>query len=237
MRRLAIFQPMLRGRGVLWVFCVFGALALFQGCGGGDGGGGGNAQDGGRTDAWHGGMDAPADASPTPDAPQPDAFCERCGGGTCVDLMRDPQNCGACGRRCVGMQQCIDGICQLVCPSDRGDCDGDMSNGCETNLMSSTEHCGRCGRACGGGNALWNCQGGECVISMCARDYWDCNGLTRDGCEANLQTDPNHCGTCGNVCPSRNNATPTCSFGMCGFSCMSGFADCDRDPNNGCERN
>ncbi len=43
------------------------------------------------------------------------------------------------------------------CPMGTGECDGDLSNGCE-DLTSDERHCGRCGHDCGGGA----CEGGVC---------------------------------------------------------------------------
>ena len=59
------------------------------------------------------------------------------------------------------------------------------------------------------------------------------------GCHAgtcrDTQTDLSHCGACGNACPARANATSTCAAGACGFTCNAGFADCNMDPDDGCE--
>ena len=39
------------------------------------------------------------------------------------------------------------------------------------------------------------------------------------------------------ACPARANAASTCASGACTFTCISGYADCDGNPNNGCEVN
>jgi hypothetical protein len=36
---------------------------------------------------------------------------ETCCNGQCVDMQFNPQNCGRCGRQCVGTQRCVDGVC------------------------------------------------------------------------------------------------------------------------------
>jgi hypothetical protein len=102
---------------------------------------------------------------------QPDV--NGCGGGrldcngdqVCdVDGQGDPDNCGACGRRCsstgVQTRACVAGRCQPVCQTDFGDCasPAGADDGCETGLVNSTAHCGRCGR---------DCQGGLCNASKC----------------------------------------------------------------------
>jgi hypothetical protein len=54
---------------------------------------------------------------------------------------------------------------------------------------------------------------------------------------SNLQDDVNNCGTCGNAClQGKPHSTGTCAGGTCGLVCESGYADCDSDLENGCER-
>jgi hypothetical protein len=48
-------------------------------------------------------------------------------------------------------------------------------------------------------------------------------------------TDPTNCGTCGTACTIPPNASGACNAGKCGFTCLFGFADCDKNPTNGCE--
>lgn len=47
--------------------------------------------------------------------------------------------------------------------------------------------------------------------TSCAPGFANCNGVDADGCEINLMTDPQNCGTCGNTCP----VGTTCSDGGC----------------------
>ncbi len=63
--------------------------------------------------------------------------------------------------------------CVVTCDGGRGDCDGDASNGCETDLASSATHCGRCGSTCGAGGA---CRTGLCapVTQLAAGDAHTC---------------------------------------------------------------
>lgn len=62
--------------------------------------------------------------------------------GTCVDLLLDNANCGACGHRCSGALVCVSGIC-----------------GCKTSL-----HCGSTNKA--------TCTDGLCVCDSvaCSKD-------------------------------------------------------------------
>jgi len=59
-------------------------------------------------------------------------------GDRCVDVQGDPLNCGDCGRACPTFAgadtQCNHGRCALVCHGTTSNCDGDVSNGCETPL-------------------------------------------------------------------------------------------------------
>ena len=51
-----------------------------------------------------------------------------------------PRNCGACGRACrtAPNEQTTcqaGGLCSLTCLPGWGDCDGNLTNGCETDLF------------------------------------------------------------------------------------------------------
>jgi len=118
---------------------------------------------------------------------------------------------------CTGGTVCLSGTCQ--CTGGTTDCAGTCV---DTNSDSS--NCGACGVACGGGTT---CSAGTC----------QCPGL-QQFCGASCtdtDTDVNNCGTCNNVCPLTPNANPFCSAGSCGASCLSGFDNCNSNPNDGCE--
>jgi hypothetical protein len=75
------------------------------------------------------------------------------------------------------------------------------------------------------------------VTPVCSLPYQDCNGSPADGCETDITIDEKNCGTCGNACPTPQNASPTCFVGTCGFfACVPHFGDCDGQPQNGCEQ-
>jgi hypothetical protein len=81
------------------------------------------------------------------------------------------------------------------------------------------------------------CGANGCSIGQCADGYKDCNSDPTDGCEVNVKTDVNHCGSCGHAC-SLANATSDCSSGSCTVSsCMGTYANCNNDPIDGCESN
>lgn len=160
-------------------------------------------------------------------------------------------HCGGCGNDCYGpnvaLAECgMDGSgagCVIIaCEEGFADCDGNPLNGCEADL-SAPSNCGGCGNVCGANNATSS----ECVASVdtpgafaceitCQAGWDDCNMISNDGCEANLNT-PETCGYCGNTCVGRfDNAEGTCVQGDCQLlECHDGFDDCDGDPLNGCE--
>lgn len=157
-----------------------------------------------------------------------------------VNLSDDPAHCGACGSVCAplnGTGTCSAGTCQLIqCLPGYADCDGLVQSGCETALSSDAENCGSCANTCAVINDTPLCVAGTCEVGACASGFADCNGLVADGCETTLTSDVHHCGACGNECSTAPNATATCVSGSCGQSCAPGYADCDGDPANGCER-
>jgi len=72
---------------------------------------------------------------------------------------------------------------------------------------------------------------GVCGILNCMAGRTDCNGDPTDGCEADLQNDPDNCNVCNIPCP----VNETCQMGMCGVHCPKGKADCNNDNTDGCE--
>ena len=54
-----------------------------------------------------------------------------CSDGLCYDVQNDPNNCGGCGIKCPSNVACTAGTCS-GCLSYYVDCDGDVTNGCET---------------------------------------------------------------------------------------------------------
>lgn len=66
----------------------------------------------------------------------------------------------------------------------------------------------------------------------CTAGLADCDGDASNGCEADLASDPRHCGSCGTACQSADCA---CQDGVLVTQCASGRADCDGDVSTGCE--
>jgi len=105
------------------------------------------------------------------------------------------------------------------CPAGEARCGGVCLD-----TRSNAEHCGRCGVVCAAGQ---RCVAGACV---CPMGTVPCGALC-----VTPQTDPNHCGGCRRQCPNRPNVTQRCVDATCVSACATGFADCNSDPDDGCE--
>lgn len=142
-------------------------------------------------------------------------------GGTCVDLQSDPKHCDTCEHACPEPAGST-----AVC--DMGSCDFDCDAGlekCGDACLDLTDpgSCGGCNVDCEvPDNGVAVCVSDSCDFD-CDTDYEKCEG----GC-VDFDSDPDHCGKCGNDCPDPpNNASRSCRQGECGFVCDSGLARCD----------
>lgn len=161
----------------------------------------------------------------------------------CESDLLGKDNCGGCGVSCAlphadqvycsateSRPQClIDTSSGSGCKPGYADCDGDPRNGCESGLQRKGS-CGACGAACAVPHTLTDCQDSHCVSVGCEEGYGLCGGS--DVC-ISLLDDPSNCGACGRSCGV---LTPFCRGGVCTSQiCNRGVADCDGNPDNGCE--
>ncbi|MFA5624164.1 MAG: hypothetical protein WC966_03765 [Bradymonadales bacterium] len=111
---------------------------------------------------------------------------------TCIDVVRDNDNCGGCfyddtGSRCAEGESCKNGYCQLICPSPTVSCEGAC-----VNPKNDINNCGGCvvegrGEKCTAG---LRCSNGVCG-SDCASGFVHCG----EAC-INPKNDPKNCGGC-----------------------------------------
>jgi hypothetical protein len=181
----------------------------------------------------------------TPTGPEIcDGLDNNCDGRTDegFNTTSDTMNCGQCGRVCnvnngnISQYQCIASTCGIMtCGTGFADCDQSYGTGCEKNVSNDINNCGNCNVQCATANGTPTCSNGMCGVGTCNSGFGNCNNMASDGCEVNTNTDVDHCGTCPNACPSRTNATRTCTVGSCGFTCNTGAIDLDGVAANGCE--
>ncbi len=181
----------------------------------------------------------------------------RCAVGTCAGAYRDcnlmaadgcetnttsdRMNCGGCGRFCPtpphSTPTCASGRCGSTCETGWADCNGDASDGCETDVTRDPAHCGSCAVACPSAGASATCSMGRCGLGPCLAGYANCDGNPANGCETELASSPLHCGVCGRRCPTAAHASASCGAGTCALRCDAGWGDCNGDPIDGCEAN
>lgn len=136
----------------------------------------------------------PLDAPQEPEAPAPDMVAES-GEDAGEDAAEDA----------APEASAPDVVAEVAAPPDAGcpvrfaDCDGDPSNGCETNVRESLAHCGACGASCVRAHAVTTCASGVCVRARCEAGFADCDADGANGCEVALVTEAN-CGGCGRGC-------------------------------------
>ena len=135
------------------------------------------------------GMDATMDVAPdvTPEA--------------AVDVMDVREEAPVDAAMEAAMDVAPDSRCparQTLCGDTCVDTSSDMSN------------CGSCGTACmAPAHAMPTCMSGACRFT-CESGYGDCDSDATNGCETDLNTTTDHCGTCDTRCASMR-----CVMGAC----------------------
>ena len=132
--------------------------------------------------------------------------------GSCVPNSKQcsgvvPQTCDSSGAWVSGAScpfVCSSGACSGVCTPGASQCSGQQIQTCNGNGQWATAV--NCGAVT---NATSYCSGGSCKFN-CNLDYDDCDGVASNGCEVNVNTDGNNCGTCGHSC-----CGGACGSGVC----------------------
>jgi hypothetical protein len=128
--------------------------------------------------------------------------------GDCQDGERNAA-CGSSGTCdiCTGQEECQDQRCVCVPDCDGKVCGDDGCTGtCEPGCPADS--------TCTDGGTICLCDFVTCDSACCPAGESCCD----DGC-ANLESNPNHCGACGNAC----GADQVCQGGVCGVACGSDF--------------
>jgi hypothetical protein len=152
----------------------------------------------------------------------------------CVDLLRDANNCGACGRVCPAGLGCANGVCTDPPPANT--CGGGLTTcatGC-TSLLDDARNCGACGVPCDG-----TCAGGTCSFTSGQSGFGSSCGKNTD-CSGGFCADQPRFGWPGGFCSSLCDSTLPCAqgqvcvgsgssgaFGFCRRGCAAD-ADCGR---------
>lgn len=123
-----------------------------------------------------------------------------------------------------------------TCNSADDDCDGRMDEGFMVAAMcdgADTDVCREGTLACAqdGLSAVCSDNTGN-TTEICNGLDEDCDMVNDNGFD--LQTDEANCGECNNTC-TNGFGTNTCTGGNCIPSCTNGAAECDGEPDNGCE--
>lgn len=122
-----------------------------------------------------------------------------CGGWTCADIYQkcgdaclyfdsDRLNCGSCGNICPDpnlpnvIPACEYSACGSACTPGWADCDGDTTNGCETDIWHDVNTCGGCAACPGIPHGTPVCATGRCFASTCDSGFH--LNERRDGCVA-----------------------------------------------------
>uniref|UniRef100_A0A383VJN3 Tryptophan synthase alpha chain n=1 Tax=Tetradesmus obliquus TaxID=3088 RepID=A0A383VJN3_TETOB len=122
-----------------------------------------------------------------------------------TDVMNSARDCGSCSNNCAAAPKvksatCASGSCVIsTCNTGFGNCNGNVTNGCETSIASDIYNCGACGTSCMQQHVdSASCGGPEggpytCTITACEQGWLDCDSDTSTGCEVQGDACPLPC--------------------------------------------
>jgi hypothetical protein len=184
--------------------------------------------------------------------PKDDPNIMDCGEAGCVDITSNPSHCGWCDTPCTDMQWdnvkqygCVNKMCSIVsCQGDWVDTNGLAWDGCECLKTAATELCNFVDDNCDG-------QVDESPLSDClpplACEFGTCQcPLAQPNLQAcvpgqciDINTNPKHCGFCGNDCQKMawdHVSKYGCADGMCNIAqCQAPWVNTNVMDFDGCE--
>jgi hypothetical protein len=129
----------------------------------------------------------------------------------------------------------LDYLQNRECPAGQKFCNGNCVSKTDPRTGCAADACIPCTLAHTNATCTTS---GSCAIAGCLESYQDCNRVADDGCEIDIDHDPNHCGSCTAAPCVVANAAPDCAAGRCAIRlCQAGYGDCNQSASDGCETN